>query len=333
LAQLRERQLKDQRWFETEPWGAFWEKGYRDPNLSTMGGPSHEIVEIVSALPKGARCLDLGCGEGRNSIYLAGKGFDITAIDRSEAAIAKVNALAARAGVKLTAFVADIANIDIEEDYDLIMAHGVLYYLSNSEWRDLLARAKERTRPAGFNVYTVFIFSDQYPRTPEFRSARYTHSFSPDELKAFYRDWEILRYDSYVKWDQHPGIPLHYHPIEKLVARKAGVPRPEAVLESVPVSSVSMPRDKFDQIPMGMLVDDLLRLCGRPDVIDQITMEGVQVGVAADATVNGYHLNLYFYGATVIYVVNGKVWGRALYTTPMIRVLFRDQATRPPAHI
>ena len=49
----------------------FWEQGYRDMAVSTMGGPNHDIVEILPALRPGARVLDLGAGEGRNAFFLA----------------------------------------------------------------------------------------------------------------------------------------------------------------------------------------------------------------------------------------------------------------------
>jgi len=321
MAVLKQRSLNEQAWFEQEPWGAFWEKGYRDLDVSTMGGPSHEIVEIRPALPRGGRVLDLGCGEGRNSLYLASCGLDVTAIDRSPAGIGKLLAICRRAGLDVAGIVSDIVNLNLVEDYDLVMAHGVLYYLSEMEWRDLLTQVKERTRPGGFNAYSVFIFSDAYPRPSEFKSARYTHSFAPGALRDFYAGWEILRYDVYVKWDQHPGIPLHYHPIEKLVARKPGGDGPPAVIERVPVGPERVAPEVFHAVPMGMREEELLALCGEPDEVDTYTLDGLQVG-AVTATVEGYGLSLWFYGKTVFYLINRTVWGRSLFTSDPVRLRF-----------
>src|SRR5262245_4061276 len=91
------------------PYRGFWETGYQDRGVSTMGGPNHDIVELAAALPVGARVLDLGCGEGRNAFYLAGRGCAVTAVDRSAAGIDKLRALATDTTVPLEAFVADIS--------------------------------------------------------------------------------------------------------------------------------------------------------------------------------------------------------------------------------
>jgi len=66
--------------------------------VSTMGGPNHDIVELLAILPPRARVLDLGCGEGRNAFFFAGRGCVVTAVDISAKGIAKLADLADRAG-------------------------------------------------------------------------------------------------------------------------------------------------------------------------------------------------------------------------------------------
>jgi tellurite methyltransferase len=79
----------------------FCERGYRDMDVSTMGGPNHDIVELSMVLPQKARVLDLGCGEGRNSFFLAGRKCRAKAVDISAAGIQKLKMLAERTGVTL----------------------------------------------------------------------------------------------------------------------------------------------------------------------------------------------------------------------------------------
>jgi hypothetical protein len=49
-------------------------------------------------------------------------------------------------------------------------------------------------------------------------------------------------------------------------------------------------------------------------------MDGLQLGVGPDVVVDGYLLSLWYYGRSVMYVVNGRVWGRARFDSPPQRV-------------
>lgn len=304
---------------QTRP--AFWEKGYADMGVSTMGGPNHDIVEMAKALSPDSRVLDLGCGEGRNAFYLAAHGFQVKAMDISEHGIKKLSVLAERAGITLETEVANLETYKVEGTWDVILCHGVIDYLDNARWRELLTEVKAHTRPGGFNAYTCMLFTDEYPAGPEFIAGGFKHSLAQEELAEFYNDWQMVRHDRYVKWDQHPGIPIHCHPVDKVVAKKPGA---GSTFEStlVPASDTFLPKDIFDSIEMGMPVEEMRKLCGEPEVVDRIGMGGVQIGVGPDCTVDGYLLALWYYGRSVMYVINDKVWGRALYNSPPTRVNF-----------
>ncbi|SPS02922.1 hypothetical protein CBM2634_U490002 [Cupriavidus taiwanensis] len=60
--------------------GRFWEKGYSDTKVWTMGGPSVEVFEIEQFLPRNSTVIDIGCGEGRNALFLALRGHKVTAL-------------------------------------------------------------------------------------------------------------------------------------------------------------------------------------------------------------------------------------------------------------
>jgi tellurite methyltransferase len=79
----------------------FWEQTYADLNATTFGEPSEEIRKLVHLLPPRAKVLDLGCGEGRNALFLAQAGFDVTVVDISEAGIRKLRFVAERENLAL----------------------------------------------------------------------------------------------------------------------------------------------------------------------------------------------------------------------------------------
>ena len=62
-----------------QPAKPFWETAYQIPTGSAFGKPSADIITLS---PK-ASVLDLGCGEARNSLFLAERDFDVTAVDIS----------------------------------------------------------------------------------------------------------------------------------------------------------------------------------------------------------------------------------------------------------
>jgi tellurite methyltransferase len=287
-----------------------------------MGGPNHDIVELAGALPPQARILDLGCGEGRNAFFLAGLGHEVTAVDISAAGIAKLADLAEGTGLQIMTEVGDLNEYNVEGQWDLVMAHGVIDYLENVVWRELCAEIRRHTVPGGFNAYTCMLFTDEYPAPKEFSDAGFKHALAAGELASTYDGWEIVRHDRYVKWDQHPGIPIHCHPVDKLVARRPDDAIAPYTRSVIPVGSVTMNRELLDGISMGLGAETFRHRCGEPFVVDTYVIPGTQIGVGSKGIVDAYELELWYYGLAVMYVVNGRVWGRALYESEPIRVTY-----------
>jgi 2-polyprenyl-3-methyl-5-hydroxy-6-metoxy-1,4-benzoquinol methylase len=65
---------------------AEWDLRYSGPDLVWGAGPNRFVTEETAALPAG-RALDLGTGEGRNAIWLAERGWQVTAVDFSAAGL------------------------------------------------------------------------------------------------------------------------------------------------------------------------------------------------------------------------------------------------------
>jgi tellurite methyltransferase len=199
----------------TEP---FWAAGYRDSAVaSVFGRPSEEIADVVRMLPPGASALDLGCGDGRNAVYLLEQGLHVTAIDQSPDAVATLRARAARHANRLVAAVGDVRVVELAAAFDLVIAHGLLHLLRRSDWSALLTRMQEHTRPLGYNVAAVF--TDALPPPKDLRPFL-QGLFREGELLERYRAWNVLLQRSYVLEDEHPGGVRHRHPVNKVVAQK-----------------------------------------------------------------------------------------------------------------
>ncbi len=81
----------------------------RDKNNFYWGLEPHELVVKSSEnFPVNTKVLDLGCGEGKDSFYLAEKRFDVTAVDNSDVGIVKLDNFAKEKGLKIKTIVSDL---------------------------------------------------------------------------------------------------------------------------------------------------------------------------------------------------------------------------------
>ncbi|HEY4620973.1 MAG TPA: class I SAM-dependent methyltransferase [Gaiellaceae bacterium] len=109
--------------------------------------PNRSFAAEAADLAPGT-ALDLACGEGRNAVWLAGRGWRVTGVDFSDVAIANARELAARRGVDVELVCADL--LDYEPDpgaHDLVL---VLYlHVPAAERRLVLERAASALTPGG----------------------------------------------------------------------------------------------------------------------------------------------------------------------------------------
>ena len=138
--------------------------------------------------PKALRAptaIDLACGAGRNAVYLAEKGWDVTACDVSLEGLRTAQALARKRGVSLRLFCQDLETAQLPvEHFDLVVC---FFYLQ----RELFPQIKAAIRPGGFVVYKTYT-TDQlrFPGRPRHP----LHMLRPQELLAAFQDFRVLVY-------------------------------------------------------------------------------------------------------------------------------------------
>ena len=197
----------------------FWEETYKDDTVSTFGTePNTSIPEFEYLFKKSWNILEIGCGEGKNPLYLSCQGFlNIDAFDLSENAIAKLSRIADKQNLKINAWVQDLRHFLFAKQYDLIISFGTLHFVEKSDWKSLLLKAKETTNVGG--VHIIQIFTNVLPASPDI--APFTVGLADDEeIKNLYDDWNILQFKSYTFEDEHPGVAKHYHAANKIIAQR-----------------------------------------------------------------------------------------------------------------
>lgn len=194
----------------------FWEQGYSDNTVSTFSkGPTEDVEQFWSLFPKNVTVLDVGCGEGRNSIFFARMGYKVDAFDISEKGIAKAKAIAAQEQVNVNFFVCDLDQFLFEKQYGIILSHGVLHLPRKEVRNRFIQKMQENTLIGG--VHAVGVFTNRLPATPD--NAPFTHSlFDVGELPARYDGWEMLHHLEGTFHDTHPGDIHHEHAFERIIA-------------------------------------------------------------------------------------------------------------------
>ena len=102
----------------------FWEHHYGERDQIWSGKPNDALVATVADLPPG-RALDLGCGEGGDALWLAGQGWQVTAVDITPTAIARAKAAAAARRVpasQISWVVEDLSSWEPPGAYELVSA-------------------------------------------------------------------------------------------------------------------------------------------------------------------------------------------------------------------
>lgn len=128
---------------ESKDWDARYEG--REPVWSAT--PDHFLVLAVDGLALG-RVLDLGCGEGRNAVWLAEQGWQVTGVDFSVVGIRRGRELAARRGVEVEWVVADLRSYQPARlGFDLVLVFYV--HIAPGERERLWRGAAAAVAPGG----------------------------------------------------------------------------------------------------------------------------------------------------------------------------------------
>ncbi|RMH36485.1 MAG: class I SAM-dependent methyltransferase [Nitrospirae bacterium] len=163
---------------------ARWDRKYQTEDYIFGKDPIPFLKEVSDLLPKRGQALDLAAGEGRNAVFLATLGLDITAIDISEEGLKKAKALARERGVSIKTIAADLESYRLPaKTYDVIVC---TYYLQ----RDLIPKMKAALKPGGMIVMETYT-QDHHKYRPRFPQ---DYLLKPNELLKWFDDFVILRY-------------------------------------------------------------------------------------------------------------------------------------------
>ena len=181
--------------------------------------PAELCYELIKLVPpgKGVKVLDIGCGEGKDAVFMAKQGYEVYAFDITENGIAKTKRMAKENGVEINAFIAEVNDFSIDETFDIIYSTGTIQYLDDDRIDEFFEKVKRMTKPQGINWFNVFVDKPFIPLPPDWDVGE--KMWPTAKLFTYYPDWKFERIDEKI-FECHSGGTPHIHCMDVLVARK-----------------------------------------------------------------------------------------------------------------
>ena len=189
------------------------------------------LENFLEKIPNG-KALDLGCGNAKDSLFLAQRGFSVHAIDIDSKIIKNLKQEPKKEKLKINIIKADIRKFPIKENtYDLILAINSLIFMKKSELQKIITKIKKGVKNNGIVIISGFTTKDSSylklkkryqsieKNTFKDSNKQYWQFFSKNELKSYFLNgFEILFYSERNVKDSIPYP--HTHGIAEIVARK-----------------------------------------------------------------------------------------------------------------
>jgi peroxiredoxin len=193
---------------KTDP-GATWNERYARATALFGDEPNQVVAEELSGLAP-RRVLDLGCGQGRNSVWLASQGHEVTGLDLSEVGIAHARQLAAAAGLDITFEVVDVVDDwQPRGQYDLVLLSYI--QLPERSRRIVHERAVAALAPGGILLLVAHHLDNltQGVGGPPMAEALFTQ----DDLAEDFADLDIERNEKVRRDVERDGVTKTAHDV------------------------------------------------------------------------------------------------------------------------
>ncbi|HET9959539.1 MAG TPA: methyltransferase domain-containing protein [Polyangiaceae bacterium] len=134
----------------------------------TAGSASPELIKLVweGVIEPGSRVLDVGCGIGSESVFLAARGMRVTGIDISPSAIEAAKKLAQAYAVEVDFRCADVLNLPSPDaEFDVFCDQGCFHHMADEERAGYVKELVRVLKPGG--LFVLRSFSDKIPGGPQ----------------------------------------------------------------------------------------------------------------------------------------------------------------------
>lgn len=210
-----------------------WEKLWQDPEVVKLWEefpPLPQVTVMADRLAPGARVLDIGCGLGRHTLYLAARGCEVTGTDNAPTALAACRENLVKAGLRAAVVAADMSEIPFPDGYfDGIVASHSIHHVDGPALRRIIGLATRKLAADGLLVWATpstrhwccGLGREIEPGTwvdENHREGPIPHHYCTEqEIRGLLSGYEI---ESLVEHEYREGERSHWH--WRLLARKRG---------------------------------------------------------------------------------------------------------------
>jgi tellurite methyltransferase len=197
---------------------SFYEEDYKKDDYFWGVEPSPMCLMVLEHLPptRPLKLLDIGCGEGKDAVFFARCGYNVSAFDISEAGLEKTKRLADKANVNVHTFRANMWDYRLDEKYDVLFSSGVLHYIKPELRNEIMNDYKAHVNDNGIVAFHAFVSKPFIPPAPD---DDFHHLWKSGQLFTCFHDWHIEHCSEYI-FDCNASGTQHRHAANRLIARK-----------------------------------------------------------------------------------------------------------------
>lgn len=177
-----------------------YDKTYRETEHVFGIEPEDSLVKFIEKINKNYPVLDIGAGQGRNSVFMADQGFTVDAIDTSKVAVETIAKISDERNLKINVAKSDFLKFNSGgRKYSCIMIFGLFQMMNWHDINEFVKKAKKLTVEGGLIFITAFGTKDpSYKECVKNYIEIGKNSFFGDEthIKTFLEEDEILSYFS-----------------------------------------------------------------------------------------------------------------------------------------
>ena len=194
--------------FMTSNYGE-WDQIYRRYPVASwgweLGKPRPILIEFVEkGLIKRGKVLDLCCGAGTNTVYLAEKGFEVTAIDISRKAIAYAKEKAGHANVKIDFMIQSFVDLSFKDEaFDFVFDMGCFHHVEIVDRPKFITGVHRVLKKAGNYLLTCF----SYKNGPAW------NHFTEKQLISLFSDYFNIREIRHVSSIEGDGVKRYFYTV------------------------------------------------------------------------------------------------------------------------